>query len=101
MESFTEEMLDFMKDNINQIRFVGQGSSRIVYAMADGTALKMAKSKAGQAQNKRETEVCMNSMMKYACFPDFYEADTKDWLSLNCELCSPALVSDFRNIFMA
>lgn len=101
MDTFTDEMLDFMKENVKQIRYVGQGSSRIVFAMADGTALKMAKSQAGQAQNKRETEVCMDPLMKYDCFPDFYAADTKDWLALNCELCSPALKSDFREIFLA
>ena len=43
----------------------------------------------------------MNPMMKYECFPDFYASDTKDWLALNCELCSPALKSDFREIFLA
>ena len=101
MDIFTDEMLDFMKENVKQIRYVGQGSSRIVFAMADGTALKMAKSMAGQAQNKRETEVCLDPLMKYACFPDFYDADRKDWLALNCELCSPALKSDFRDIFLA
>jgi len=49
MDTFTDEMLDFMKENVKQIKYVGQGSSRIVFAMADGTALKMAKSQAGQA----------------------------------------------------
>ena len=39
--------------------------------------------------------------MKYECFPDFYASDTKNWLALNCELCSPALPSDFREIFKA
>lgn len=101
MNVFTDEMLYFMKSNVNEIRYINQGSSRIVFAMADGTALKMAKSNAGQAQNKRETEVCMNPLVKYACFPDFYDADTKNWLALNCELCSPALKSDFRDIFLA
>lgn len=38
-----------MKQNKDDIRFVGQGSSRIVFAMADGTALKLATSQAGIA----------------------------------------------------
>lgn len=49
MNSFTETMFQYMKDNAKDIAFVGQGSSRIVYALADGTALKLAKSAAGLA----------------------------------------------------
>lgn len=39
--------------------------------------------------------------MKYAIFPDFYGADTKNWLSLNCELCAPAKPEDFKKLFRA
>lgn len=40
----------------------------------------------------------MNPVMKYAIFPDFYEADTSKWLALNCELCSKANIKDFARI---
>ena len=43
----------------------------------------------------------MNPLMKYAIFPDFYGADTKDWLSLNCELCTKAESRDFKQLFKA
>ena len=49
MEAFSSAMLEYMKNNQEDIRFVGQGSSRIVFALADGTALKLAKTKAGIA----------------------------------------------------
>lgn len=45
--------------------------------MADGTALKLAKTRAGIAQNRQEAKVCMDPSMKYAIFPDFYGADRK------------------------
>ena len=99
MELFSNAMLRFMKDNKDNIRFVGQGSSRIVFAMADGTALKLAKSNAGIDQNKQESKICMDSKLKYKIFPDFYGADTKNWLALNCELCAPANQNDFKELF--
>lgn len=36
------------------LRFVGQGSSRITFALQDGSALKFAYNSAGIAQNKKE-----------------------------------------------
>ena len=69
--------------------------------MADGTALKLAKTRAGIAQNKQEAKTCMNPLAKYSIFPDFYGADTKRWLSLNCELCAKAKPEDFRELFFA
>ena len=99
MELFSDIMLKFMKDNKDSIRFVGQGSSRIVFAMADGTALKLAKSIAGIDQNKQESKICMNPKLKYEIFPDFYGTDTKNWLALNCELCAPANQNDFKELF--
>lgn len=101
MEMFSNAMLRFMNDNKSQIRYVGQGSSRIVFAMADGTALKLAKTRAGISQNRQEAKACMNSKMKYEIFPDFYGADRKKWLALNCELCAKAERQDFKELFMA
>lgn len=49
MNVFNDDMYYFMKDNIENVRYVGEGSSRVVYALADGTALKIAKSDAGIA----------------------------------------------------
>lgn len=49
MYYFNDDMFNFMKDNEKNIRYVGEGSSRIVYALADGTALKVAKTDAGVA----------------------------------------------------
>lgn len=49
MEAFNDDIYYFMKDNKQNIRYVGEGSSRVVYALADGTALKIAMSDAGIA----------------------------------------------------
>ena len=87
MGTFSDAMLKYMKDNVKDIAFVGEGSSRIVYALVDGTALKLAKTTAGIAQNRQEAHLCMDSRMKFEIFPDFYGADDKNWLSLNCEMC--------------
>lgn len=99
MEEYSSRMLSFMQRNKNTIKYVGQGSSRLVFAMVDGTALKLAKTEAGIAQNKQEAKLCMNPMLKYEIFPDFYSADTKHWLALNCELCAPASRLDFKELF--
>lgn len=99
MEEYSNRMLSFMRSNKNAIKYVGQGSSRLVFAMANGTALKLAKTESGIAQNKQEAKLCMNSMLKYEIFPDFYSADTKHWLALNCELCAPASRLDFKELF--
>jgi len=101
MDMFSNAMLKYLNNNKTDIRYVGQGSSRIVFALADGTALKLAKTKAGIAQNKQEAKTCMNPLMKYEIFPDFYDADKSKWLSLNCELCAKADRSDFKDLFFA
>ena len=101
MDVFSEAMLKYLKNNKQDIRFVGQGSSRLVFALADGTALKLAKTDAGIAQNKHEAKICMDPKLKYAIFPDFYGADKKNGLSLNCELCAKATAADFKDVFMA
>lgn len=43
----------------------------------------------------------MNPRYKYKIFPDFYDADKKNWLALNCELCSKADKKDFAKLFRA
>ena len=40
----------------------------------------------------------MDPNNKYEIFPEFYGADTENWLSLNCEMCSEALAKDFKDI---
>jgi hypothetical protein len=65
MEEYSDRMLSFMKRNKDTVKYVGQGSARLVFAMANGTALKLAKTEAGIAQNKQEVKLCMNPMLKY------------------------------------
>ena len=49
MKIYANIMLRYLNDNKDAIRYVGQGSSRMVFAMADGTAIKLAKTPAGIA----------------------------------------------------
>lgn len=98
MDVFYNEMLEFMRQHKNIVKYVGEGSSRIVFVMADGTALKLAKTEAGIAQNRQESKVCMDPQYRYDIFPEFYGADTKNWLALNCELCAKATANDFKEL---
>lgn len=101
MDLYTNIMLRFMNDNKKDIRYVGQGSSRIVFAMANGTAIKLAKNVMGIGQNRQEVKTCMDPTLKYEIFPDFYNADKTYWLALNCELCAKAKALDFKDAFFA
>lgn len=88
----------YIADNKDIIRYVDAGSSRMVYALANGTILKIATNKAGQAQNNNEANICMNPLKKYNIFPDFYDADERYNLALNCEMCAKAHSHDFYEI---
>ena len=99
MDVFNDDIYYFMKENKKNVKYVGEGSSRVVYALVDGTALKVAKTDAGKLQNQVEVRHCMNPVMHYDIFPDFYEADKRSWLALNCELCSKAKKEDFTKLF--
>lgn len=99
MAVFNNDMYTFMEENKDVVKYVGDGSSRIVFALANGTAFKLAKNDAGIAQNKQEAKLCLKPQVKYQIFPDFYDADEKEWLTLNCELCSKATKVDFAKIF--
>lgn len=101
MKEFDNQITEFMKQNLEMVQYVGQGSSRKAFIMVDGRCLKVAFNPAGLAQNKREINVCLNDMMKYSIFPEFYGADQTNWLSLNCELCSTAVQKDFVKLFGA
>lgn len=101
MEEFDDKITSFMRQNLEMVQFVGEGSSRRAFIMVDGTCLKIAFTPAGLAQNKREIQVCLNDKLKYKIFPDFYGSDQSNWLSLNCELCSRARNRDFVDLFQA
>lgn len=67
------------------VEYVGEGSSRIAYALDGGLCLKVAYNEAGKAQNKVEFNNCKN-LPKF--FPAMYEA-SKDFEVLLVECCSP------------
>ena len=49
MSVFSDDMYWFMEKNKDIVRYVNKGSSRIVYALANGTAFKLAMTEAGIA----------------------------------------------------
>ena len=67
------------------VEYVGEGSSRIAYALDGGLCLKVAYNEAGKAQNKVEFNNCKN-LPNF--FPAIYEA-SKDFEVLLVECCSP------------
>lgn len=76
------------------MRFVGQGSSRITFALQDGSALKFAYNGAGVAQNKKEASVMqVDGGRGLPCFPKVYD-HTDDWRGMLVECCSPMSVED-------
>lgn len=81
--------LRFMRKCKGELKFVGEGSSRVCFCMQGGKCVKVAKNHKGIEQNKQEVKNCVLGE-KYACFPDFFEYDSKNWCSLVCECCSPA-----------
>ena len=71
---------------------VGNGSSRMVFQIDDGTVLKLAKNEKGVAQNRVEGEYWKRN---YDIFPKIYEQD-EDNLWIRCEYVLPAKAADFK-----
>lgn len=67
------------------VEYVGEGSSRIAFALDGGLCLKVAYNEAGKAQNKVEFNNCKN-LPNF--FPAMYEA-SKGFEALLVECCSP------------
>ena len=49
MDQFYDQMLQFLSQNRKNIKYVDSGSSRIVFAMADQTVMKLARNEKGIA----------------------------------------------------
>ena len=49
MATFNDDMYYFIKVNKDVVRYIDSGSSRAVYALANGTVVKVAKTEAGIA----------------------------------------------------
>jgi len=79
-------------------RIVGDGSSRIAFYFPPGaygkrkiekpSCFKVAKAEKGVAQNKAEIHYMNKYGKKYACFPELYEYDYKNYFYELCEVGS-------------
>lgn len=92
-----EKMDKWLKKFCPPIRFVGQGSSRIAYAMNGGKCLKLAMNDKGIAQNSQEIKNTAENKAK--CFPQIYDWDKKTNGSMLTECCAKAVAADFVNLF--
>lgn len=73
---------------------VGDGSSRTVFQLDDFRVIKVAKSRAGVAQNNVEAQMAHN---EYECFPRvFNKSENGSWL--DCEYVLPAEENDFQEV---
>jgi len=89
-----DELNNWLKRNA---LYVGQGSSRTSYLLADMTCLKIAHNKRGIDQNRIEylNTTNANNSGIYKCFTEIYEADMKDFKFLRVEAATVSKPSDF------
>jgi hypothetical protein len=92
-----------------KLPYLGQGSSRVVYALSTGKVLKIAKTQAGVAQNEAESEVSRNPSTRYIgakvyeSDPNFYWSvmETaqiyKNGVQLKLDLGIPKLARGYRH----
>ena len=73
---------------------IGQGSSRVVYAVDNEKVLKVAKNKKGLAQNQVESQSWLQG---YDCFAKVYEA-SDDGVFLEMQAARRAKRSDFKRL---
>ncbi len=84
------------KDYIaSHLKFIGEGSSRIVYRVDKEKVIKLAKNRLGQKQNKVEIEKCKNYP---GCFANVYEVDPKAYW-MEAEIATPIKEKDFKNLY--
>lgn len=88
------DMIRYLAGN-DDIRYVGEGSSRISYALGGGDCLKVAHNKAGIAQNYQEIKNTFNR--KYDCFPKIKDYDRRYYGVILTECCS--LFNDENEFF--
>ena len=72
------------------VRFVGEGSSRISFAIDGGLCIKVAKNPAGKAQNKVEYKNCI---AKPSFFPACYNT-SEGFNAILVECCAPFTYKD-------
>ena len=84
------------KDYIaSYLNLIGEGSSRIVYKVDREKAIKIAKNRLGQKQNKIEVEKCKNYP---GCFAHVYETDPKAYW-IEAEIATSIKEKDFKRLY--
>lgn len=90
--SSIKSKLAFAKQNL---KLIGKGSARFVFALEEGRLLKIAKDKRGIEQNKVEVNI---SKEKNKLFTEVYEyADDMSWIIV--EQAAPCKPNDFNKIY--
>lgn len=76
---------------------IGNGSSRMVFAIDNEKVLKLAKNRKGTAQNKAEFNNC-NDYYAGDMFTKVFEYDDQYFTYIIAERAMPVRAADFRNI---
>lgn len=112
-EDFKKKVMHytFVKDYLKNkmIEFVGTGSGRTAYMIPKGgcvghedsaVCLKVANNVKGIAQNKAEVKIIEKFGGKEnSCFPELFGTDTRENISIMCEIGKKAENMDFSNFF--
>lgn len=86
-----EEKLRYCQHHLG--KYIGKGSSRIVYQIDDEKVLKLAWNKKGLWQNSEEASWFKKN---YDIFPKIYEYDDNNYQWIICEYVLPANAKDFK-----
>ena len=90
LPNFTQKM-KYCQQHLG--KYVGKGSSRIVYQIDDEKVLKLAWNEKGLWQNSEEASWFKKN---YDIFPKIYEYDDNNYQWIICEYVLPANVKDFK-----
>ena len=91
-----DEMINYCVEMLGEP--IGVGSSRVVFQIDDETVLKLARNDKGNAQNKEEINIGLNSGLIYV--PKVFNgSDEKNGNWIISEFVLPAKKGDFRKVF--
>ena len=82
----------------SRLKYLGKGTSRIVFQIDNGTVLKLAYSQKGIAQNEAEASVKNDYVLSgYNFLPEVYDVD-ENYLWIEMQLARRAKASDFKRL---
>mgnify|MGYP001586835934 CR=1 FL=1 len=80
------------------VKYIGEGSSRIVFLVDNDKVLKVAKNKAGLAQNEAEVNVVTHPRTNRLLLADIYDYSTRDFRWVLSEYAKEPTPEEFKEI---